>query len=224
MDQIEQKRAAARAALDELPNEGVIGLGSGSTIQIFLDEVATLVRNGRRFVGVATSDATRARATELGIPLLDDAGPWDIAVCVDGADEVDEDLDLIKGGGGAHTREKIVNLSSARNVIVVDESKLSRRLGEKWPVPVEVCAFGHRATAQKLETFGRPVLREKGGAIVRTDGGNPIYDLHAGPIEAPAELERAIHAIAGVVEVGLFVDRADLVIVAGSNGVRRLGG
>ena len=132
------KRRAARAALAELPHDGVIGIGTGSTARLFIDALGELVASGRRYTCVPTSQASRTQAQELGIPLLSDDGPWDIAVTIDGADEVSDALDLIKGGGGAHTREKIVNYSSARNVIIVDASKLSRRLGEQWPVPVEV--------------------------------------------------------------------------------------
>src|SRR5215469_4889832 len=132
----EAKRAAARAALVDLPERGIVGLGSGSTSRIFVEELAPLVRGGRELVGVPTSESTRELAAKLGIPLLGDEGPWKIDVNVDGADEVSEALDLIKGGGAAHAREKIVNYAARRNVIIVDESKLSGRLGEKWPVPI----------------------------------------------------------------------------------------
>jgi ribose 5-phosphate isomerase A len=218
----EAKRAAARAALSELPERGVVGLGSGSTSRIFVEELAPLVRAGRAIVGVPSSESTRELAATLGIPLLGDEGPWKIDVNVDGADEVSEALDLIKGGGAAHAREKIVNYASARNVIIVDESKLSVRLGEKWPVPIEVLPFAHKMTRSHLERFGSPKLREKGGSVTRTDAGNLIYDLATGPIADPGELDEALHAIPGVVETGLFVRRADLVIVAGSSGVRRI--
>src|SRR5512147_1145391 len=140
------KRKAAHAALAELPPEGVIGIGTGSTARLFIAALGALVAGGRRYACVPTSQASRAQARALGIPLLPDDGPWDIAVTIDGADEVDDALDLIKGGGGAHTREKIVNYSSRRNVIIVDASKLSRRLGESWPVPVEVLPFAYLAT------------------------------------------------------------------------------
>ena len=226
MEQDDAKRAAARAALDELPEHGIIGLGSGSTVKLFVEEVAALVRAGRRLVGVPTSEATRAQASSLGIELLSDDGPWTIAVTVDGADEVDPSLDLIKGGGAAHLREKIVNYASARNVIIVDDSKLSKRLGEKWPVPIEVIPFAHLATARLLERFGRPALRTRGGVglphAVRTDAGNLVYDLHCGPIADVAALQSELHGCPGVVEVGLFVRRADVVIVADTKGVRRL--
>jgi ribose 5-phosphate isomerase A len=211
------RRAAARVALAELPREGVIGLGSGTTIAWFLEALGEAIRGGRQLAGVATSEATRAHARELGIPLLGDDGPWPIAVAVDGADEVDDALDLIKGGGGAMTHEKIVSASSARNVIVIDEGKLSRRLGERRPVPIEVLSFGHLATKAHLSCHGEPVLREN----VRTDSGNLIYDLHVSPINDVHALDRVLHGIPGVVETGLFVGRADIVLVGTSRGVIR---
>src|SRR5262249_39719201 len=154
---------------------------------------------------VPTSEASRKQATELGIPLLGDDGPWDIAVTVDGADEVDDALDLVKGGGGAQTREKIVNYSSRRNVIIVDETKVSKRLGEKWAVPVEVLTFAHLATRAHLTRHGVPTLRMRDGAIVHTDAGNVIYDVQCGVIADAAALDTALHAIPGVVETGLFI-------------------
>ena len=216
------KKAAARAALDELPESGVLGLGSGSTSKLFIDEVGALVRTGRRFTGVPTSIGSRDQALALGIPLLEEGGPWDIAVCVDGADEVDEALNLIKGGGGAQTREKIVNRASRRNIIIVDASKLSRRLGERWPVPVEVLRFGHLQTKKLLGELGTVTLRQRGGSAWITDADNLIYDVKVPPIEDPAALDRALHAVPGVVETGLFVKRADLVLVASESGVQRL--
>ena len=216
------KRKAALAAIAELPPEGVIGIGSGSTARLFIAALGELVAGGRRYTCVPTSEASRQQAQELGLPLLPDDGPWDIAVTVDGADEVSDELDLIKGGGAAHTREKIVNHSSRRNVIIVDASKLSHRLGEKWPVPVEVLPFAHLATRSHLARFGSPVLRLAAGAPVTTDAGNLIYDLACGPIADPRALAAALHATPGVVETGLFLGRADVVLVARETGVERL--
>jgi ribose 5-phosphate isomerase A len=172
---------------------------------------------------VPTSEGSRQQALALGIPLLPDDGPWQLDVCVDGADEADPTLDLIKGGGAAHTREKIVNHASRRNVIIVDASKLSPRLGTKWPVPIEVLPFAHLTTRDHLARFGTPLLRARDGAAVCTDAGNLIYDLRTGPIENAAVLDRALHAVPGVVESGLFIGRCDLLIVAEPDGsVRRL--
>jgi len=222
MTQDEAKQAAADAALELLPEEGVIGLGSGSTAKLFIDGVGRLVKDGRKLRGVPTSDGSRAQALSLGIELCDDEGPWDIALCVDGADEVSASLDLIKGGGGAHTREKIVNFASHKNIIIVDDTKLSEKLGRRWPVPVEVLAFAHKATVRVLRQFGETGLRLEDGKPWMTDAGNYIYDVRAGEIDNPAALDAELHRVPGVVETGLFIQRADLVLVAGARGIRRL--
>jgi ribose 5-phosphate isomerase A len=216
------KRIAALAALAEVPSQGVVGLGSGSTAQIFVEELGYKVRAGLRIIGVPTSEVTRKHAARVGIPLLEDEGPWTIDVNVDGADEVSETLDLIKGGGGAHAREKIVNYASARNVVIVDATKMSARLGERRAVPVEVLPFGHATTRDHMAKHGSAALREKAGVPFRTDAGNLIYDLTTGAIDDPAGLDQALRSIPGVVETGLFVGRADVVIVADAAGARRL--
>jgi ribose 5-phosphate isomerase A len=222
MSEDDLKRKAAHAALDLLPARGVLGLGTGSTTRWFIEAVGDLVRAGRDFVAVPTSRASRSLAQQVGIPLLDDEGPWQIELCVDGADEVSASLDLIKGGGGAHTREKIVNHAARRNVIIVDETKLSTRLGEKRKVPVEVLPFGARTTAAALAKLGKPELRAQGGTPFRTDSGNLIYDLGVAPLDDPRQLDGQLRALPGVVETGLFLGRADVVVVAGAAGVRQL--
>jgi ribose 5-phosphate isomerase A len=222
MNQDEAKRLAARAAIEELPADGVIGLGSGSTAKLFVDEVGARVKAGAKYRSVPTSQGTRAQAQALGIPLLGDEEPWgSIAMTVDGADEVSDRLDLIKGGGGALTREKIVNYASRRNVIIVDESKMKKRLGESWAVPVEVLRFGFAGTRAALERLGACKQRMKDGAVFVTDAGNYIVDVATGPMDDPASVDRAMRTIPGVVETGLFIQRADLVIIAGAGGVTR---
>jgi ribose 5-phosphate isomerase A len=219
----DEKRRAAEAALEYLPFSGRVGLGTGSTAKHFIDLVGELVRSGREFRAVATSEQSRLQAAGLGIELLADEGPWELDLCVDGADEVDPDLNLIKGGGAAHTREKIVNRAARLNVIVVDESKLSPKLGTRFAVPIEVLPFGHGATRELLRHFGEARQRcTREGAPVRTDSGNFIYDLSTGPIAHPAELERDLGTLPGVVESGLFIGRADIVLVAGPGGVTKL--
>ncbi|MGC4090393.1 MAG: ribose-5-phosphate isomerase RpiA [Polyangiaceae bacterium] len=222
MDQDRIKRLAAEAALTKLPPEGIIGLGTGSTVRYFIEGVAELVRAGKNYVGVPTSEQSRKLASSAGIPLLDDDGPWDVLVCVDGADEVSRELDLIKGGGGAHTREKIVNYASRSNVIVVDESKLSEKLGQRWAIPIEVLPFAHHETAHLIGAYGKAELRLRQGQPFRTDSGNYVYDLAAGPIDVPRELDVALKTIPGVVETGLFCGRADVVLVARGDRVEEL--
>ncbi len=218
----ERKLEAARAALEHLSFPSVVGLGSGSTAKLFIDEVGGLVQQGKQLTGVPTSEASRAQADRLGITLLDDVGPWEIDVCVDGADEVSDQLDVIKGGGGCHTREKIINNASKKNIIIVDDSKLSRHLGDKWPVPVEVLRFGEQTTRARLDRFGRTSLRLRDGEPWITDSGNLIYDVKTGSIVDPGRLDTELRAIPGVVDTGLFVRRVDVVIVAGAGGVRIL--
>jgi len=222
----EAKREAARAAASLLPERGVVGLGSGSTAELFIDEVARLVQGGRDLRGVATSESSRRRAASQGIVLLPDTGPWQIDVCVDGADEVSAALDLIKGGGGCHSREKIVSHAAKLNVIVVDDSKLSTHLGEKWAVPVEVLPFGAQSTRVFLGRHGDVTQRltppSSAAQPFITDSGNFIFDVRVGIIGDPSALDRALRSIPGVVETGLFLGRADLVVVAGAGGVRQL--
>jgi ribose 5-phosphate isomerase A len=222
MDQNEAKRLAAQSALAHLPEQGVIGLGSGSTARLFIEGVAELVHAGRRLIGVPTSTDSRDLAESLGIPLLTESGPWPIEINVDGADEVSPALDLIKGGGGYLTREKVVNEAARFNIVVVDESKIVAALGERFAVPVEVLGFGHHNTAAALAHFGEVRMRRIGGQPFQTDTGGLIYDVQTGPIRDPRELDAAMHAIPGVVETGLFLGRADLVIVAGDHGLREL--
>jgi len=222
MSSEEMKKLAARAALAHLPESGVLGLGSGSTTHFFIEAVGELARAGRQFRCVPTSIASRALAERCGIALLDDHGPWQIDVCVDGADEVSDALDLIKGGGGAHTREKIVNFASRKNVIIVDESKLVKRLGQTRNVPLDVLPFGLGTTLASLERYGKPQVRQSGGVPVMSDSGNYIVDLASGPLEDPREFDRTLRGVPGVVETGLFIGRADVVVVAGKAGIREL--
>lgn len=217
------KREAAKAALALLPERGTIGLGSGSTAKLFIEALAELVRDGREFVGVPSSRDSETLARALGIPLLADGGPWDIDICFDGADEIDPQLDVIKGGGGMLTREKIVIAAAKTTVLLVDESKLVPALGTTWRVPVEVVLFGHAATAARLRAFGEPHLRlTRDGKPFMSDQGCLLYDVATGPIADAPGLERAIECVPGVVTAGLFTGRADRVIVATASGIRTL--
>ncbi|HKY39540.1 MAG TPA: ribose-5-phosphate isomerase RpiA [Polyangiaceae bacterium] len=224
MSSDEMKRKAAHAALVHLPETGVLGLGTGSTTRWFIEAVGELVRGGRKFSAVPTSNASRTFAEQCSIPLLDDAGPWRIDVCVDGADEVSKNLDLIKGGGGAHTREKIVNFASRLNVIIVDESKLVDNLGQKRRLPIEVLRFGLNTTLAALSALGEPQLRmvPESNSPFLTDSGNHLVDLATGQVGEPGRLDQILRRLPGVVETGLFVARADIVVVAAEDGVREL--
>jgi ribose 5-phosphate isomerase A len=218
-DQEALKRIAAEAAMAFLPASGVVGLGSGSTTLHAIRLIGAQVA-ARGLVGVATSRTTARAAAEAGIPLLEEEGPWEIAVTFDGADEVSPALDLIKGGGGALLREKIVNAASALNVIMVDESKLSAALGERFRLPVEITPFGWRQTCRAVEALAGPaVRREHEGRPFVTDNANFILDVATGPIPDPTGLERALETLPGVVTTGLFVGRADVVVVAEAGGV-----
>ncbi len=217
------KRKAAEAALAYVKPGMVLGLGTGSTARFFLEGVARLVREGVDLKGVPTSFATADVAKELGIPLTSLEERPSVDLCVDGADEVDPKLDLIKGLGGALFREKIVAATSKRFIVIVDESKLVPRLGTKAPVPVEVHPFGWKTAAAALEGLGATVeLRRRDSETVRTDNGNNLLDAQFGPIKAPSKLAARIAAIPGVVGHGLFLGMADAVLVASEKGVRTL--
>lgn len=220
------KARAAERAVAMVESGMVLGLGSGSTALFALRYLSALIRDGklRGVAGVPTSVRVEQEAIRLEIPLvsLDDRPVIDLTI--DGADEVDPDLNLIKGGGGALLREKIVAQASRREVIVIDESKLSPRLGTKWAVPVEIVPFGWSATARYLETIGAlPKLRTNAdGAPYRTDQDNLILDCAFGPMANPSEIAAKIKARAGVVEHGLFLGLATEIIVASASGIRRI--
>lgn len=219
------KRAAAeRAVADEIRSGMVVGLGTGSTAIHATRRIGALLESGelRDVVGVPTAVETADEARRVGIPLLTDAVPWEIDVTIDGADEVDPRLDLIKGGGGALLREKLVAQASAREVIVVDGSKCTERLGTRFPLPVEVVDFGLATTGAALERLGaRPVVRgsDDPAGSFRTDQGNLILDCHFGPIEDAEALAAELASHAGVVEHGLFLGITAALVVASDAGI-----
>ncbi|HYL07142.1 MAG TPA: ribose-5-phosphate isomerase RpiA [Candidatus Udaeobacter sp.] len=217
------KRAAAEKALELVQDGMLIGLGSGSTVRYFTEGVGRLVAGGMKVRGVPTSRATAELAVELGIEIVTEIlGPIDLAV--DGADEVDPALDLIKGRGGAMFREKLVAASAKRFVVVVDESKLVKQLGV-GVLPVEVLPFLWRTTAERLAALGVS-LSVRGGEEVpyTTDNGNLILDVSMeGGIKDARALGVELKKTLGVVEHGLFVGMTDTVIVAGADGPRAIG-
>ena len=220
-DQNALKRAVAAKALEYVQDGMKLGLGSGSTAEIFVEMLAPRVRGGEKLLCVPTSEKTAALARKLGITLasLDDLAPLDLTI--DGADEADRNLDVIKGGGGMLLREKIVAASSRRMIVIADESKLVPRLG-KYPLPVEVVEFGNKSTAQRLArafaTAGYAdvpmTLRQRDDATFKTDSGNVIYDCAFGAIQNAAKLAAALHAVPGVVEHGLFIGIATTLLIA----------
>jgi ribose 5-phosphate isomerase A len=218
------KQQAAERAVALVMSGMVVGLGTGGTAMFALRRIAELLRAGelRDIVGVPTSSATAAEALRLGIRLLDDARSGAADLTIDGADEIDPALDLIKGRGGALLREKIVAQTSRRLVIVADETKLSPALGTRAPLPVEIIPFGWRSQTGYLNSLfpqGRVSLRATGGEPFVTDQGNFILDCVTGPIEQSHELAVQLQARAGVAAHGLFLDLATDVIVAGPSGV-----
>jgi ribose 5-phosphate isomerase A len=216
------KQQAAEFAVRFVEPGMRVGLGTGSTAIHATRRIAALLAGGELtgITAFATSTATDVEARRLGIPMIDDDLPVDLDVTIDGADEVDPDLDVIKGGGGALLREKIVAQASAREIIVVDASKPSPRLGTHWPVPIEVMPFAWRSQARFLAGLGgRPVVREVDGEAFRTDSGNLILDTGFGPIADPPGLAAALAGRAGIVEHGLFLGLATDLIVATADGV-----
>jgi ribose 5-phosphate isomerase A len=210
------KRAAAEKAVAYVQDNMIVGLGTGSTAYYAIQLMSERVANGLRIQGVPTSLETEKIAKENNIPLLSEFEYIDITI--DGADEVDEHGNLIKGGGGALTREKIVAGASKKEIIIVDETKLVPNLG-RFPLAVEVLRFGWGFVQQKLQALGcKAKLRTKGEEIFVTDNQNYIFDCMFSHIDHPKELSIEINAIPGVVENGLFVGLTDLVIVGHADG------
>jgi ribose 5-phosphate isomerase A len=204
----------------------VIGLGGGSTAAFAVQRVAQLLDEGqlKDILGVPCSLKVEKEARDLGVPLssLEEHPLLDLTI--DGADEVDPNLDLIKGGGGALLREKIVAQASRREIIVVDESKLSPALGTRWPLPVEVAPFGWRSQIPFLKSLGARVLVRQAlaGGPFETDQGNLVLDCHFGPITDPRRLAAELSQRAGVIAHGLFLGLATDVVVATDKGIRHL--
>jgi ribose 5-phosphate isomerase A len=221
----ELKQIAATAAAEGLKDGMLVGLGSGSTSRLAVSAIGKRVKEGLRIVGVPTSEQTADMARGLNIPLSTLGEYPELDVTIDGADEVElGTLDLIKGGGGNQLREKIVASASARLVIIVDDTKLVKKLGSKAKVPVEVAQFGWQSTSRKLEKLGgNPGLRKTpDGKPFVTDGGNYILDCAFGPIPSAEALQRELDATVGVMEHGLFIGMTSEVLIGTPDGVKRL--
>lgn len=220
MDQDALKQMAAAAAVEYVQDGQVVGLGTGSTFRHVMARLAERVQAGLHIHAVPTSLETARLARQAGIPLLADDGPWAVDIALDGADQVDPQVNLIKGGGGALLKEKIVAAAAAQFIVLVDETKQVPVLGGPFPVPVEVVHFGWGTVAKRLEQFGcRVVPRVRDGALFTTEAGHRILDLWFPTIEDPGRLEIALETTPGVVCAGLFVGRADIVLVATQQGL-----
>jgi ribose 5-phosphate isomerase A len=211
----QEKEAAARASLKFVKDGQVVGLGTGSTAAHFIKLLGEQVKNGLRIRGIPTSDRSRELAASLGIPLTTLDECQEIAVTVDGADEVDPQLRLIKGGGGALLREKIVASATRQLVIVADATKQVEKLG-KFPLPVEVIKFAEALVAKRIRALGAEVQLRKDadGKPYLTDEHNHILDCRFGEIQGPDRLARELSDMPGVVEHGLFIGMASVVLFA----------
>jgi len=210
-----EKELAARRAAEMVTDGQSIGLGTGSTSLIAIKEIARrITQEGLNIRGVATSDASYALGMRLGIPMESLNDFCRVDVTIDGADEIDPQFNMIKGGGGALVREKLVAIASDREVIIIDSSKRVSRLGEKRALPVEVVKFGWHCAAKRLEQLGcRVTLRDSAGRPFESDNGNYILDCDFGGINDAPALEKAIKVVPGVVDSGLFIGLAATLIV-----------
>ena len=219
MTQDELKQQVGQRAVDFIEDGMVVGLGTGSTVKYMVDALGKRVKEeGLNVVGVPTSDRTREQARSLGIPVkgIDDVDHIDLTI--DGADEISDDFQGIKGGGAAHLWEKIVATNSKKNMWIVDESKLSHKLGS-FPLPLEVIPYGSSQVVKKLAAKGyKPEVRMRDGKHVLTDSKNYVVDLHLGEIDHPHELANDLIQMVGVVEQGLFLDTVNTVIVGRPDG------
>ena len=219
------KREAAATAVQYVQSGNVVGLGSGSTARYAILRIGELLKTGQLWdvTGVPTSESTAELARDVNIPLVSLEDVAYIDITIDGADEVDPQLNLIKGLGGALLREKVVACSSSCELIVVDDCKMVSCLGSRVPLPVEVVPFGWKQCAASLGSLGcEPCLRVTDGVRFVTDEGNYILDCRFGCMDDPAMLEREINTIPGVMENGLFLGLADLVVVVSVDGLSTL--
>src|SRR6186713_1890031 len=219
---INGKKIAAGKAIEYVKNGMTLGLGTGSTAYWAIQGIGDLVQQGLTVRAVATSVQSDALARERGIPMVPFADIDHIDLTIDGADEVDEQLNLIKGGGGALLREKIVAAATRFYIIIVDESKLVRQLG-KFPLPVEVAPFGWELTERRLKALGcTPNMRMADGKPFLTDNSHYILDCSFGTISDPALVHQQVSAITGVMEDGFFNGMADVVVVGSASGETRV--
>jgi ribose 5-phosphate isomerase A len=224
MTQDDAKLLVAKRAMDFISDGMSVGLGTGTTATPFIEQLGKAVKGGLQIKAIATSEASAKLARKLGIALTNFAETPVLDVSVDGADEIAPGLALVKGGHGAHLREKVVASAAKQFIVVADETKLVQKLG-KFPLPVEVIQFALPLVVRRLDDLGlNPVLRPapNGIGLWLTDEGNVILDCHCGVIQDPEETAREIRSIVGVVEHGLFLGMASLALIACEDGVREL--
>jgi len=223
LEQEEMKKLAAEKAVEYIEDGMIVGLGTGSTVEYTLIKLGEMIKKGLKIQGIPTSLRTKKSANNYGIPLTDLKEHPEIDVTIDGADEVDSNLFVIKGGGGALTREKIIAYHSKKVIIITDETKVTKKLGVDFALPVEVTKYGWTATMKSLENLGcTPERRTITGEPYITDNQNYIIDCDFERIEEPEVLEKEINCIPGVVENGLFIDLVSEVIVGSKQGIMTL--
>lgn len=216
MNQDELKESVAIEAIQYIEDDMKVGLGTGSTMYYAIKHLGERVKEGLNIVCVPTSEKTAEWAEKFEIPLSDFSEIRSLDIAIDGADEVDENLQLIKGGGGALLREKIVADAAKKFIVIVDESKVVKTLG-KFKLPIEVIPFGWKITAQSIESLGcKAILRKKEEEIFVTDNQNYILDCDFSEIHHPEQLNHALKSIVGVVETGLFINMTKKVLVSRS--------
>jgi len=216
---VNAKQLAGEKAAELVKDGMAVGLGTGSTVYYTIQRLGELVRDGLRIRGIPTSRRTEQQARDVGIPLITFADVAELDLTIDGADEVNPALDLIKGGGGALLREKLVAAASRCLVIVADSSKQVATLG-RFPLPVEVVPFAWEVTTRRVAALGcTPTLRSVDGELYVSDNGNYILDCAFGSIPDPAGLHRTLKLLPGVVETGLFVGMANTVVIGGETGI-----
>ena len=219
MSREQQKQDAAAKAVEYIPDNSIVGLGSGSTMYWVMKKLGELVQQGMHVQGIPSSPATEQWAKQFNVPLVyfsSDMTKADIAI--DGADEVDPDFHMTKGGGGSLLREKIIADAADKLVIAVDQSKIVQQLGS-FPLPVEITPFGWQKAARDIQSLGcDPVLRRDHGDPFETDNGNYVIDCDFQLIERPEELHHQLIQLVGVVETGLFTDMADIIIAGTDSG------
>jgi ribose 5-phosphate isomerase A len=220
MDDATRLRLIGQRAAAEIPHGALVGLGTGSTADAMLVALAERIRDGLQMTGVATSVQTVAHCQELGIPLVSLDAVDRLDLCIDGADEIDPQLNLVKGRGGALLYEKLVAERADRMIVIASSEKIVARLGTRLPLPVEIVPFGHTHTQRLVANLGLlPTLRmARNGSPFATDGGHYILDCESGGIDDPARLATALKAITGVVDHGLFVGLATLALTVDASG------